>query len=104
MRRTTEQWEALLDGATPGPWDYDDIYPDCSNIVDDNGGRNVELAFVAPEAVAEVVRLRREIEWKLEAWELTAQRIQARGDHDGARFMMIMHDQLAQILNGDTDE
>lgn len=72
MTRSTEQWKALLEGTVPGPWrhrgygyidtesgepingqnDWDGaVHPDCG-----------DLAAAAPEAVAEVIRLRRELE------------------------------------------
>lgn len=88
--RTTQEWEALLDGASKTPWvanphgnifasvdgrkpEMDEPYDPQREIVigrfdahhvdrDVLNPANSKLAAVAPEAVAEVVRLRREME------------------------------------------
>lgn len=77
--RTTADWRALLDGATPGPWDavneYDCIVSMNPHTVGENvmwnsdralgwvtNENDVPLAASAPEAVAEVIRLRKELE------------------------------------------
>lgn len=74
-KRRTDHWEVLLDDTTPGPWmvhsddditevlGYDregraGIYP----VIDTYDFRDAPLIAAAPEAVAEVVRLRRELE------------------------------------------
>lgn len=73
-KRTTGQWEALLYGTTPGPWREDsdgeilgrrtgeveswELDPVVGNMHRDSDNT---LASFAPAAVAEVVRLRREI-------------------------------------------
>lgn len=73
MTRTTADWEKLLDGTTPAPWEAhgtmviaEGIPPYPPTVVSlstvGNQGRDVELIAVAPEAVAEVIRLRRELE------------------------------------------
>lgn len=119
MRRTTEQWEALLDGITPGEWGVETFHeaeysPEAVLTVDGDTLawcsygeaptalmtlEDAALASVAPEAVAEVVRLRREIgrlrqqvERQRDAWR---QRPYPFGD--AARS-------LTRILEGDTDE
>lgn len=72
--RTTADWQALLDGATelaPAPWEsfeHESFIRDCDNgpIIGYgvSGATSEELALIAsaPEAVAEVVRLRKELE------------------------------------------
>ncbi|MGP6175417.1 hypothetical protein [Corynebacterium sp. A21] len=94
MSRTTEQWEALLEGATEGPWKWDShrvptLYGTIPSSTGDyefqvdvldadhDGGcgcrqacelelhvsdADKALLAAAPESVAEVVRLRRELE------------------------------------------
>ena len=81
MSKTTQEWQQLLDGTTEGPWEWIDEPDDADAqyIVDCNTGRmclSVDaigsgsayvpsdplLAAAAPEAVAEVVRLREELE------------------------------------------
>lgn len=80
MTRSTADWQALLDGATPGPWhvhrDPDDIdatfiysaeWPLCIDVVPIGHGSDyreddLPLAASSPEAVAEVIRLREELE------------------------------------------
>lgn len=74
MRRTTEQWEALLDGTADGPWEvkrYDRelVASICTTVHDPKryvgdiyGEWNARLVAHAPEAVAEVIRLRKAME------------------------------------------
>lgn len=81
MTRTTDEWQQLLDGTTEGPWEWIDEPgdADAQYIIDWNTGNmclSVDaigsgssyrpsdplLAAAAPEAVAEVVRLREELE------------------------------------------
>ena len=72
--RSTQEWEKALEGATPGPWGYynprgkDGHY---DPIFGATPGDEIALVkrpadwkimALAPEAVAEVVRLRRELE------------------------------------------
>lgn len=72
--RSTAEWEAALEGTTPGPWGYyaprgrDGHY---DPIFGATPGDEIALVkrpadwkimSMAPEAVAEVVRLRRELE------------------------------------------
>ena len=42
------------------------------------------LIALAPEAVAEVVRLRRELELRVRIWQKVAEKLKNRGDEDGA--------------------
>lgn len=74
MTRTTDEWEALLDGTDPAPWKLQGtgrfpLSPSGLWSVDivshsDKGTvpNNAQLAITAPESVAEVVRLRRAFE------------------------------------------
>lgn len=100
MGRTTDEWSALLDGTTPGPWrvggkdadgntyvgNYD---PDIGGPAASTGSDDAPLVAAAPDAVAEVVRLRREFEELREVFvraaemmgklEIPADRQQAQG-------------------------
>lgn len=68
--RTTADWQALLDGSTPGPWrpyvDCGMMSVDCAAdgtpVATDLTLDDAVLAASAPEAVAEVIRLREELE------------------------------------------
>lgn len=101
MTRTTDEWAALLDGTTPGPWfanvrgfgRIENIGPISTGFSIGDGLEcdedDAELAALAPEAVAEVVRLRRELEELREVFvraaemmgkfEIPADRQQAQG-------------------------
>ena len=73
-KRTTDEWQALLDGTTPGPWGhyvprgtdghYDPVFGDVPGDEISLVKRPADwhLIAAAPEAVAEVVRLREELE------------------------------------------
>lgn len=81
MPRTTAEWQAMLDRATEGPWyPYDDDWDDKPLVVNDEGrelgwGDQLRVSLesgdithdraliaAAPEAVAEILRLRLELE------------------------------------------
>jgi hypothetical protein len=47
-------------------------------------GEIAPLFALAPEAVAEVVRLRRELELRVRIWQKVAEKLKNRGDEDGA--------------------
>lgn len=73
MSRTTQEWEALLEGTTEGPWGWrwDEgllaiIGPDGQTVAIDADVRDSDALAAAPDAVAEVIRLRRELEELLE--------------------------------------
>lgn len=110
----THEWEALLDGTTPGPWGVNPEH--CRAVVnleikfavlmaldgESPGPENARLAAHAPAAVAEVIRLRKAIA-ELEAEE--------RATADDEFFPVHLRDlcrayadDLTRILNGDTDE
>lgn len=73
-KRTTDEWQTLLDGVAEGPWEarqdgHDPVW--MIGRLDDNPARiagdgygpgNARLLAAAPEAVAEVIRLREELE------------------------------------------
>lgn len=129
----THDWEALLDGATPGPWKFEEHaeyeYPggaewgpmltslehsvlagekDLFGVHNDyvliEYPGNMRLAAAAPDAVAEVIRLRRGIEHRVSLWERVAEKLDERGEEDRARNTRLMTRHLIDILNGDTDE
>ena len=98
-KRTTESWEALLDGTTEGPWGWlwDEgllaiVGPDEEAIAIDADIKNSGMLAAAPEAVAEVVRLRRELE-------------ELRDDYRTRPYPYgeVARD-LTRILEGNTDE
>lgn len=78
---TTDEWEDLLAGTTPGPWkvyNEDSIMvlgaDDTVAILDlderylNHNLKDVEVAAAAPTSVAEVVRLRRAITDLRDSW------------------------------------
>ena len=81
--RTTADWRALLDGATPGPWwdtsqcnvtAKEGLVAYVSNREGADPGEvtalsDATLIAAAPEAVAEVIRLRESIEKLAEHWQ-----------------------------------
>ena len=94
--RSTAEWEAALEGTTPGPWGYytprgrDGHY---DPIFGATPGDEIALVkppadwkvmAMVPEAVAEVVRLRRELEERVRIWQKVAEKLENRGDKDGA--------------------
>lgn len=73
MSRTTQEWEALLEGTTPGPWRWywgNGIISvesvDTMPVATDLNVRDSDVLAAAPEAVDEVIRLR----WELETWRM----------------------------------
>ena len=131
MRRTTEQWEALLDGTTEGPWKFEEHYeteypagvewgPMLTGLehhvlagekhlfgayndyalIEYPG--NLRLAAHAPAAVAEVIRLRKAI-----AEIADEERTTANDEFYPVHLRDLCRayaDDLARILEGDTDE
>ena len=119
MSRTTQEWEALLEGATPGPWVWIDEPDDADTqyIIDwVTGGMCLSLdtigsgsaykpsdpvlAAVAPEAVAEVVRLRRELEELLEVCDKVKD-MRPSDDYEHGQYAGILQvgNTIANILN-----
>ena len=111
----THEWEALLADTTPGPWEWHGDQA-MRYICGDEGGMCITveplgsdyrdadpvLAAHAPEAVAEVIRLRKAIAALAEEERATA-------DDEfypvHLRDLCRAHaDDLARILEGDTDE
>lgn len=118
MSKTTQEWQQLLDGTTGGPWEWIDEPDDAhaQYIVDRKTGRmciSVEaigfgsvyepsdplLAAAAPEAVAEVVRLRRELEQLRDMYDALAT-----GDCAVASQHRNSRDALTRILEGDSND
>ena len=117
----THEWEALLDGTTPGGWgrgaDPREIY-----AVDDAGravfvgstyahnahsGADAELLASAPAAVAEVVRLRREIEAVRDDYQRSAEIDSLLSQFSVAPLEPVFNDlvdALTRILEGEADE
>ena len=114
-KRTTDEWQTLLDGVAEVPWGsrqdgHDPVWmigrlgDNPARIVGTGYGEdNARLLAAAPEAVAEVVRLRRALE------ELRALYIKAdypdgddweKGKAHAYRRVLRY---LARILEGDTD-
>lgn len=125
MTRTTEQWEQLLEGTTPGPWDTytvpgelrkpgyvaveigDREMPVPPRAGGEGAALDAMLIAAAPAAVAEVVCLRREIAAMRDRFADRAHR-DTLLDHFSTvpvtPFLRDLADQLTRILEGDTDE
>lgn len=121
MRRTTEQWEELLDGITPGEWEAREDHggmnlfagservfgsDSCGDV--SGAEEDVRLAAVAPEAVAEVIRLRKAIESLrafVDGFPLVPPLVGMGSIEDRAREMQsAASDALTRILEGDNHE
>lgn len=113
-KRTTDEWEALLDGTAVGPWEAkqhgrEEVISICTTVHtpkrfvgDIYGERNARLVAAAPEAVAEVIRLHRAAEALrvslAQPWQ--AQTDYERGLQAGYGYAAYA---LAQILEGDAE-
>lgn len=126
----THEWEALLDGTTPGRWDRGANPREIYAVDDDaqavfvgstyrhnpQSGADADLFASAPAAVAEVVRLRRALEEQLKELsdELEAEGVETYDDIDGTWPSMQRYGELSEviaqrnflthILEGDTDD
>lgn len=112
-------WVELLDGTTPGPWKTQTDYRGFHRVLaiagrELSGLRNSTLIAAAPDAVAEVVRLRRAIKAQslmhaecASAYGAAAARAGV-GDRERWHHLLDAHGQackaLERILNGDTDD
>lgn len=110
MSRTTEQWEALLEGTTEGPWGWrwDEgllaiIGPDGQTVAIDADVRDSDALAAAPEAVAEVVRLRRELEEISIGLDRKAERAQRNGAYSAAVGYRETAKKITRILNGESN-
>lgn len=122
MGRTTDEWAALLDGTTPGPWNvsggwiYGPRYAQvivaetarrgsgCMSyevpvLVGECIDRDLPLAAAAPDAVAEVIRLRRAIASVRDKHLRLADEMRPGIAHTVTKSYA---DNLGRILNGDT--
>lgn len=109
--RTTDEWDALLKGRSEGTWYATDEGDNGSDLIIDETGRSLltvdelaegwvgfatvpdgKLAAAAPEAVAEVVRLRSEIEGTISL---------ARAMRGNAQAKAGLIEMLTDILEGD---
>lgn len=107
----TSDWEALLAGTTEGPWyvggkgadgntyvgNYD---PDIGGPAASTGSDDAPLVAAAPDAVAEVIRLRRAIT------DLRDEYLEHIANYDESTVTHVCYgtaaDDLDRILNGDT--
>lgn len=126
MSRTTGQWKQLLEGATPGPWEHDGESGVRGPREPDDLGRgpallaamqmphrqprkrhNAALMAAAPEAVAEVIRLRKGIESLrafVDGFPLVPPLVGMGSIEDRAREMQsAASDALTRILEGRND-
>lgn len=104
MSRTTEQWEALLDGTTEEPWVIGATLKD--PLVDVSAGtyEDALLAAHAPAAVAEVVRLRRAFgEWATSLEGLSVE-METEGYRMNAEQVRSVVKGIRHILKGGNDE
>lgn len=120
---TTDEWEALLDGTTPGPWRVDPTHPGTVEVADgtlwvaeiygdglglegaDLDRAQADAAGIAtwPDAVAEVVRLRRAMTRLRDTYAASDDPGDDYGRGMEAAYQ-IAADDLARILEGDNDE
>ena len=127
-KRTTDEWQTLLDGVAEVPWGsrqdgHDPVWmigrlgDNPARVVGDGYGEgNARLLAAAPEAVTELVRLRRALEQQLAyiTDELEAEGVETHDDLDGTwpsmqRYgelseMIDQRDFLTRILEGHNDE
>ena len=115
----THEWEALLDGTTPGPWEATDerddmgiIGPDGFTLIDVNEywsrctRADIDLAAAAPEAVSEVIRLRKTIAAVRDDYKRSAE-ADSLGHFNTVPLIPVFNDLadvLTRILEGDTNE
>lgn len=124
MSRTTDDWAALLDGTTEGPWESEADYAGGELITDPSRiicsdqkyiGRihapDGHLAAAAPEAVAEVVRLRREVSAFRDQMAKSAENYKAMYERDRDLELLLeaecdreIASILTRILKGDNDD
>lgn len=114
-KRTTDEWEALLEDTPPAPWKSYALerHPNSDTYIIGADGRRVagsdrsdaavphgstDLVTAAPEAVAEVVRLRRALEQLRDMYDALAT-----GDCAVASQHRNSRDALTRILEGGTD-
>ena len=122
---TTDEWEALLAGTTPGPWNAgkEEIYGpyyaevlaaetetrgsgymayEAPRLAGERLDRDLPLAAAAPDAVAEVIRLRKAIAAVRDDY------LAHIADYDEATVTHMCYgtaaDTLTRILEGDTNE
>lgn len=117
-KRPTDQWEALLDGTPPAPWKAYALerHPNSDTYIVGADGRRVagsdrsdaavphestDLVTAAPEAVAELVRLRRALEQQLAyiAEELEAEGVETHDDIEGTWPSMQRYGELSEMID-----
>lgn len=107
--RSTAEWEKALEGTSEGCWEVGSngtevyhvdemgrgVVADTGSHIekmwpDDDSGAlagaraDARLIALSREAVAEVVRLRCELELRVRIWQKVAEKLENRGDKDGA--------------------
>lgn len=111
MTRTTDDWATLLDGTTPAPWGWEwdqgilaITGASGEAVAIDADIRDSDVLAAAPEAVAEVIRLREELEERIRVWLIVADKLDDRGLAAEADVARTHANELTSILNGDTNE
>lgn len=115
MTRTTAEWEDLLDGTTPGPWAWETgekvVYRHellgagdlpilkCGALRWPDEGDEALIAAV-PEAVAELVRIRRELEQLADQLKSRADNLQAARQYVAATGSRETAEKITRILKG----
>ena len=111
MIRTTDEWASLLDGTTPAPWGWEwdqgilaVTGASGEAVAIDADIRDSDVLAAAPEAVAEVIRLRKELEERIRVWLIVADKLENRGLAAEADVTRIHANELTRMLNGDANE
>lgn len=114
----THEWEALLDGTADGPWEAErhgreEVISICTTVHDPKryvgdiyGEWNARLAAHAPAAVAEVIRLRREIEAVRDDYQRNAEADNLLSQFNTVPLIPVFNDlanALTHILEGDNN-
>lgn len=115
MSRTTDEWEALLDGITPHPWRFDNGWSVSGIEVDDwdmdeYARPNLRLTAAAPDAVSELVYLRKRLKGLADWHDMKAVRTRAcptpGREAEGERVARIhetARDKIIHILEADNE-
>lgn len=113
----TDEWEALLEGTTPGPWvvrtnaagdiwlegpapEYGSLPPQPFEVCFYHNLKDVEVAATAPTAVAEVVRLRQAMTRLRDAYAADDDPGDDYGRGAEAAYQIVARD-LTRILEGE---
>lgn len=120
MSRTTDQWEALLEGTSSGNWvvrvggvEVFAVTDHSRSFVADAGShllscqgealtearKDAVLIAAAPEAVAEVIRLREALEERLRVWNKVAEKLEVAEHMSNAEVVRHTIHVVEHILN-----